>query len=149
MYWVVGFLVRRANLDGSQVEDFSAAIQARYMTIDRRHQKIYWIRSVGGTNGQIFYANLDGSQVEAVTDTLNYIGPGLAVDSQGRKLYWYRGPTSSAPRIQRANLDGSDLETLALSRTPHQYFALNTPDPLMIRATGESFVETQPVMLVR
>ena len=69
--------------------------------------KIYW--TVGGSDGKIQRANLDGTGVEDLVTGLN-LPNGLALDQGGGKIYWAVGHAGG--KIQRANLDGTGVEDL-------------------------------------
>ena len=104
VYWAdVGtHKIRRANLDGSQVEDLihTGAGRPNDITLDLRAQRIYWTERYGS----IHRANMDGSEMEVVTDRGG--SGGIALDLDAGKMYW----TSSSLDIFRANLDGSNWE---------------------------------------
>ena len=114
--------LRRANLDGSAVE-ILFTIQAtwrwrwvRDIAVDPTGGKVYWT-----TGGDLWRANLDGSDQEAIVKSLEapntydeediIDGPDdLVVDPTAGKLYW---TTDDRPQqIRRANLDGSQQEIL-------------------------------------
>lgn len=104
--------IRRANLDGSNVENLVTGILAtpRGLALDLSGGKLYWVERAFG---KIQRANLDGSGVEDLVTGLNF-PLALSLELVGRKMYW----TESIPdiylngAIRRANLDGSSVETL-------------------------------------
>ena len=116
IYWIDGSnpqRIRRANLDGSNLETIITGVQeVRELALDVDRGKIYWI------DWDIQRANLDGSNIETIIteDELDYdpndwratSGSGLALDVDGSKMYW----TDSVGRLRRANLGGSNIETL-------------------------------------
>ena len=104
--------IRRANLDGSNVEDLVTQnlTQPVGIALDLLRGKIYWTnleRSFDGL-GEIQRCNLDGSGVENVATGIDEAN-GLAIDVLHGKLYWTELRTKT---IQRANLDGSQIENL-------------------------------------
>ena len=98
--------IRRANLDGSGMEDIVTGLNYPYgMAFDYQAKKMYWINQ---GSLKIQRANLNGTNVEdvAALDNSSYAFS-IAIDPIAQKLYW------SDPGIQainRANLDGSDIE---------------------------------------
>ena len=105
--------IRRANLDGSNIEDL-VTLQRRNnspegIALDVAGGKMYWTVSHFHSGSKIQRANLDGSNVEdLVTQGLRY-PEGIALDVAGGKMYW----TDSSPgKIQCANLDGSNVQDL-------------------------------------
>ena len=123
MYWVDGTTerIRRANLDGTEVEDLvTSSSQShsiwwpRDLALDLGRGKMYWTVSWAR---RIQRANLDGTQIEdLVTSGLDSPAT-LALDLNADKIYW---TDSGTHKIQRANLDGTEVEDLVtgLSR-PH------------------------------
>ncbi|MBC8232096.1 T9SS type A sorting domain-containing protein [bacterium] len=107
IYWTNLDTIKRANLDGSDVEDVVTGLSnARGMDLDVGRGKIYWADE---STSKIQRANLDGSNVEDVVVTGLSIPQGLAIDVYNGKVYW----TDTFDNISRANLDGSDVEDLA------------------------------------
>ena len=105
--------IRRANLDGSHVEDVViTTLDNPYgIALDVAAGKIYWTDA--GTE-KIQRANLDGSQAEDLV-TVGVVNPrGLALDVAGGKMYW---ADRTSDKIQRANLDGSEVEDLVTPAT--------------------------------
>ena len=94
--------IRRANLDGSNIETLITRAEASGLALDMDEGKIYWT-----ANDQILRANLDGSDVETLI--FRPFISGLTLDVDGGKIYW---TDSTRGDILRANLDGSDIETL-------------------------------------
>ena len=104
MYWAGwrGDEIRRANLDGSQVETIVAGLARIYdLDVDVDGGKLYW----AGWDG-VLRANLDGSQVESF---LPGSSRGVALDVGGGKIYW---TDYSDDAVLRANFDGSQVETI-------------------------------------
>ena len=110
--------IRRANLDGSNIQDIvtTGLRTPTGIAVDLKWQKVYWIDS--GTD-TIRRANLDGSNIQDIL-TNGKSGlrtpTGIAVDMTEDKLYWIDSGTDT---IQRANLDGSHIEDIVTGlRTP-------------------------------
>ena len=100
--------IRRANLDGSHVEDL-VTMGLEYpsgLALDSAGDKMYWTDP--GAR-KIQRADLDGSRVENLVSTGLISPEGLALDGAGGKIYWTDSGTN---KIQRANLDGSRVESL-------------------------------------
>ena len=98
--------IRRANLDGSGLEDVVPNLDYPYgPVLDVIAGKMYWIHN--GTH-KIQRANLDGSNVEDVASVdQSDLVTSLALDPLGQKIYW---ADSNPGQIKRANLDGSGVE---------------------------------------
>ena len=106
--------IRRANLDGSQVEDHitTGVRTPGFLVLDVEGRKMYWADdSDDFSGGKIKRANLDGSNVEdLITGFTGLQGPsGIALDVEYGKIYWIDYDTA---KIRRANLDGSNVEEL-------------------------------------
>ena len=103
--------IRRANLDGSGVEDLvmEASSRPRSIALDVSGGKLYWTDN--GTNS-IGRANLDGSGAEDFVTGLSSYATGIALDPTGGMIYWI---DDDADRIQRANLDGTGVEDIVMS----------------------------------
>ena len=102
MYWTGDGRIRRANLDGTQVETLLVGENAySKIALDLARGKMYWTNNRG-----IYRANLDGSQVETLMlgDDID----SFALDPVGGKMYWTDGGAST---ILWANLDGTQVET--------------------------------------
>ncbi len=148
MYWITDYMfkIKRANLDGSQIEDLitignSNAWGHAGIALDGGSGKIYWTESHEDTNfgdnpfplqrlfrAKIKRANLDGSQIEdliTVKDTISTDGNGnwniltsIALDVGRGKMYWTNPGTD---KIHRANLDGSNVEDLITTGLSNPY----------------------------
>ena len=105
--------IRRANLDGSQVETLVGPDRGLYnLVVDPTGGKLYWTVRIGNGDMGIQRANLDGSQVETLVWSSDGRLYNLVVDSVGGKLYWTASTFTADVGIWRANLDGSQVETL-------------------------------------
>ncbi len=102
--------IRRANLDGTGVEDVLSGRDRPYaLAVDPLASKIYWVDGLRS----IWRANFDGTQAQEVLTGPQGMRSGLAIDPYGGKMYWTWGPGDiSELGIRRANLDGSDLEAI-------------------------------------
>lgn len=117
IYWSVTDLVpdkrriRRANLDGSEIEDAVIGTAARSMLVDPVGEKLYW----SDDDGDIRRAELDGSDPRVVATPMGNGAPlGFFLypppDADPTTIYWVE-ETSEA--LARSNLDGSGVEVLA------------------------------------
>jgi len=101
--------IRRANLDGTGVEDLVTGMIYPYaMAIDMASGKMFWIRQ---ELDSIWRANLDGSNPESLIPlgSSSYAFC-LALDTARAQLYW---TDPGNQMIGRANLDGSDAHQIA------------------------------------
>jgi hypothetical protein len=120
IYWTDIGGIRRANLDGSNIENgfIYGLPAAKGIAIDKKAGKIYWTDT---STGEIQRANLDSTGVESLV--INLSRPhGMAIDTDGGKIYWVDQTTK---KVQRANLNGSDVEDLVLNVHWPQDIALN------------------------
>ncbi len=119
MYWTESGTgwgkIRRANLDGSEIEDLITGLaEPRGLGLDLAGGKIYWTER---DSSRIRRANLDGSEIEDLVTKFTRIKEpyGLALDVAGGKMYWTDYDTG---KIQRTNLDGSEIEDLVSANRP-------------------------------
>ena len=113
MFWseFEGQLLRRAELDGSDLVDVIQQGSPNGVAIDAVAQKLYW---TDWSAGLVRRANLDGSEVQDLIVTESF-PRAIALDLVGGKIYWDNGvefPFPFAGWIKRANLDGSEVESL-------------------------------------
>ena len=110
--------IRRADLDGSGVEDLvNTGLSApRAIAVDPAGGKIYWVDKV---SRKVQRANLDGLVVEDLATENSIPGlllpQGIAVDPVGGKIYW---TDRNGFKIRRANLDGTGVESIVTAFTP-------------------------------
>ena len=123
MYWIEtgaetgAGKIRRADLDGSNVEDLFTGLDYPYgIALDMAGGKIYWT----GT-GKIQRADLNGSNVEDLFTGLDY-PYGIALDMAGGKIYWTDWDSG---KIQCADFNGSNVEDLVTGLDSPRAIALD------------------------
>ena len=147
--WISG-IIRRIDLDGSNVEDLLDVVRAPWYfdpALEVAKGKIYWINSYEEDEGHIgttiLRADLDGSNVEVLVTGIS--AEQLVLDEVGGKMYWTDGGTDSwSPdgTIQRANLDGSNVEILVTGLfLPSIALAIPQPVPTLV-STHSSVLPT-------
>jgi hypothetical protein len=102
--------IERADLDGTNREDFITSIHPVDIALNLSAGKIYWT-DYTYSNAVIKRANLDGSGVESITP---HLGDGcdlqgMTIDVPGGKIYWVERMDDV---ICRANLDGTGIQTI-------------------------------------
>lgn len=109
VYWVDvnEYAIRRANFDGSNVQDLvtTGLVFPSGIAVDAAGGKFYWGDQVDET---IRRANLDGTEVEFVTSTPFHRG--IAIDPDAGKVYWSTSTNVTTGDIRRCNFDGTELE---------------------------------------
>jgi hypothetical protein len=107
VYWAAyaADVIRRANLDGSQVEDIVTEVSSvRDIEKDVENDYIYWTDNKG-----LYRADMKGGQPEVLIESS--IGPGLiTINYNENKIYWV--DKNGATTVKRANMDGSGVETV-------------------------------------
>ncbi len=114
IYWTEWNKIRRANLDGTDVEDVVTDLGVPWdLTLDPRNGKMYWTEDLGSLMKR---ANLDGTNSETIHDIDDEIGAGkfdfhritcMAIDSSAKKIYW---AGIFIRKFYRSNLDGTNIE---------------------------------------
>ncbi len=99
MYWTDVTYVKRANLDGTEVEVIATG-GAGGIAVDVDGGKVYW-----GTGGSIRRANLDGTNEEVFIPNTNALA--ITIDPAGGTIYWTKGS-----QVWKANLDGTGVENI-------------------------------------
>jgi hypothetical protein len=100
MYWIADRPVRmqRANLDGTQLEDFvtNPIVAPVGIAVDERRGKIVWSDS---STSKIQRASADGSQIEDIVQEwyIHYSTP-LAIDPAVGNVFWFHGYFSAVIR---------------------------------------------------
>ena len=106
IYWTVPGSIWRANLNGTNREQFAAGLgDIGGLTV--AGNRIYWTEKdqTAANRGSIRSANRNGADVKTLA-TLQSVPIGIAVDTVGRKLYW----TNARGKLQRANLAGKQIQ---------------------------------------
>ena len=117
IYWTEWHKIRRANLDGTNVEDVvTDRILVSRITLDSTDGKMYWIEDFGR---KIMRANFDGSDIETIHNIKeNKFGTVrimcMAVDGKADKIYW-TGIHFPKPKILRSNLDGTNIKEFPIN----------------------------------
>lgn len=102
IYWGDGFQIKRANLDGSNVETLvTSSIPIFAIAVDGVRRKIYW---PGG--GGFMRANLDGSNVEPLFQASIASQGGVDLDHVEAKVYWI----ANEGGVYRARADGNGTD---------------------------------------
>ena len=111
IYWSSRTTIKRANLDGTDIQLVTGGLDFVRIYLDVSGGKIYWLSR---EQDKIQRADLDGADVEDIITGLSDDPLDLAVDVSGGKVYWtYR---YGQIYIRRADLDGANVEDL-LTRT--------------------------------
>ncbi len=131
IYWTDGEKIRRANLDGSNIEEVVTGLSFPLgIALDQGAGKLYWADSAAG---KIQRADLDGSNTEDLV--IGLPKPyGIALDVGRGKMYWTNVgiPWEPDGSIQRAALDGSNVENLITTAVAHPYgIALDVASGMM------------------
>ena len=107
--WNSGKL-RRANLDGTGVEDFiTGTTEPDHIAFDLTNSHIYWVSDFRGA-GKIKRANLDGSGVQDLITGLT-LPSGIALDVTNSHIFWTSDNGGAGSfKIHRANLDGTGVQ---------------------------------------
>lgn len=129
IYWEESDRIRRANLDGSNVEDIITGLEATIdIDLDMHNRKIYWI---GNAYSRVYRANLDGSDVVTIIDgekliedtTKHTFSPiNITLDTLNGKVYW--GNWIAPWGISRADYDGSNIEDFRIAPVDGGLFAI-------------------------
>lgn len=116
MYWTEFSpdVIRRANLDGTGVEDLvvSGLTHAAGIALDLAAGKMYWTDGSNENLAKIQRANLNGTLVETLVEDPLIAPTRIDLDLDAGKMYLADLGTDS---WFRANLDGTDLEEILLS----------------------------------
>ncbi|HUU31358.1 MAG TPA: DUF5050 domain-containing protein [Phycisphaerae bacterium] len=124
VYWTASYSIRRANMDGSDMEIIVSALQdPRGIDLDLVAGHVYWAEH---ETGKITRANLNGTDV--TTLIMSPIPWTIELDVPGDKMYWTDRQTH---RLYRANLNGSSMEEmfwLGTNFSSGQDIALDLPN---------------------
>ena len=131
--------VQRLNVDGSNFEPnlITGLDNLKDMVIDVAGSKVYWIKQLSERSGEIWHANLDGTNVQLVRN-LTSVPYSLAIDALKGKLYL----TNSWGKVQRLNVDGSNFE-------PNLITDLDAPHEVAVDTTGSYIYWTDGGILRR
>lgn len=110
LYWWQEGAIHRAHLDGSGAHRIHLA-WGTALAVDASRSRLYWARrSFPGTyDGQIWTANLDGSDAKLLVQTEAWVLEDLALDGARKRLYWIErksGQTNIKSAIRCCDLDG-------------------------------------------
>ena len=146
-------IIRRTDLDGSNVEDLLDVVRAPWYfdpALEVVGGKIYWINShvedESYISTTILRADLDGSNVEVLVTGIS--AEQLILDGVGGKMYWTdwgRDYWSPDGTIQRANLDGSNIEILVTGLFSPS-IALYIPHPVPTLVSTHNTVPETPTI---
>ncbi len=99
--------IRRANLDGSAVENFENIMNPMGLALDLASSKLYWSSP---RQTEIRHANLDTTNSQVLLTADSVLTPhGITFEPQNKKIYL---TDSQARKVFRANHNGSSLETI-------------------------------------
>ncbi len=104
IYWANSRDIKRANLDGTGVEDVITGLYYTGLALDVSAGKIYW--GDDDLSSNIKRANLDGTDAENVVKIERWFS-NITLDAVGGKIYW---TTYYDGGIWGANLDGNHAE---------------------------------------
>jgi DNA-binding beta-propeller fold protein YncE len=122
MYWAEpgSSWIRRADLDGSNIEDLINVGDARGLALDMIADKLYYLDR---GNDRIRRADLDGSSIETLFTGQPDL-TGLALDVPRGKMYWL---DRNQDQMRRANMDGSgSIEILVTGTTGPRDIAVDS-----------------------
>lgn len=129
--------IRRANLDGSDVESLLATSGAAGLTIDANAGKIYWADYWAGT---VSRANLDGSGVETLVSGRSRPNH-VALDIEWGRLYWTEGLYSG--QVESSDLDGGDLVTVVAGEASPTGLAFDPVTGMLYWAVEDGYAVRQ------
>lgn len=123
LYWSEADRIRRANLDGTEVEDLVVGRSgAGPIAVDVPGGKMYWAEWGGIFNSVLRRADFSGQNIETL---LNEGVAGIALDPSSKLLYSSL-PSPKGGEIRRSSLDGSAAETIVFPVLELGGIALNT-----------------------
>ncbi len=111
IYWSSSTTIKRANLDGTDIQLVAGGLESVRIYLDVSGGKIYWLSR---DQDKIQRSDLDGADVEDLITGLSDDPLDLAVDVSGGKVYWTH--RYGQVYIRRADLDGANVEDL-ITRT--------------------------------
>ena len=116
IYWT-DKSIRRANLDGSNVEVILAIENGgdyvKSINVDPLEQKLYWIGfDTAQKTNYLYRSNLDGTEREDIAEAGSGNQYDLHLDLDTGKVYWWHNQKYRSSSLRRANLDGSNMEII-------------------------------------
>ena len=112
--------IRSINEDGTGQQTVLDDVVESFpsdLVIDPIGGKMYW-----ADGDMIMVANLDGSGIQTLIDSLEPPPRGLALDVRGGKIYFTAADEANA-QVQRANLDGTNVELLVFLGEGLEFFS--------------------------
>ena len=107
MYWIADDTIYYRPTGGGE-EIFKRPQPGTLLTgglaVDMGGGKVYWTKQTINNIGRIQSADLDGTNIQTVKETIA-VPYDIAFDAERRRLYW----TTSFGKIQSINLDGTDF----------------------------------------
>ena len=120
IYWTESDTIRRANIDGSDVEVILTELDSPcHIALDIQNEKIYWVNF---DPPKIYRANLDGSEIEAIINRGEHNAElekdlpspfAITLDTNASKMYW--GNRRGLWGITQSDLDGSNIEDIFIN----------------------------------
>ena len=107
MYWIEGNVIYYRPIGGVKTI-FPAQVDGILrggLAVDMEGEKVYWTEEKNNGMGRIQSADLDGTNIQTVKETIA-VPYDIAFDAEERRLYW----TNSFEKIQSINVDGTDFD---------------------------------------
>ena len=109
MYWIAGNTIYYRPTGGGK-EIFKRPQPGTLLTgglaVDMGGGKVYWTEETSDNMGRIQSADLDGTNIQPVKETIA-VPYDIAFDAEKRRLYW----TNFYGKIQRINVNGRDFKS--------------------------------------
>ena len=135
IYWTEEDKIRRANLNGSLVEDIATFDREPLeIAIDPLNKTIYWMNQ-GGTNIQ--RANLDGTDIQNVVSILTSFA--MALDIEKNKIYWIPYAFNG---IHHSNFDGSGVSDNLRRMNRQEFRRVSFPLNMIVDSRSEKLYWT-------
>ena len=130
IYWSENGKIRRANLNGTSVEDIAVFnTKPKDIAIDSQNGIIFWISPEGTT---IQRANLDGTNIDIVMSNIS--SPCIAIDIKNKKIYW--SPIINKG-IYHANFDGSEITDIMKRKPKEDFLGINIVTNMEVDSNGK------------
>ena len=106
MYWIAGNTIYYRPTDGGEkiFKPPQFGTLTGGLAVDMGGGKVYWTEETINNMGRIQSADLDGTNIQPVKETIA-VPYDIAFDATKGRLYW----TNSFGKIQRINVDGTDF----------------------------------------